>query len=66
MDTEEFKKLVAEFVGYDPVSGKCNESKVRELADEFECTRILVTYWASGLSNPREGRKRLVIKYIRK
>lgn len=64
-DTKDFKTLVAEYIGYNSSSGIINnENKLKRLADKFNRTRILVFYWACGVSIPNEGLKRRVIDYI--
>lgn len=66
MDTEDFKKVVAEYIDYNYSSGGYNKDKALELADEFECTPGAVVRWASGVANPHPRIKQIIIEYIRK
>lgn len=66
MDTEDFKEVVAEYIGYDPASGTYNKDKALDLAVYFECMKSTPISWASGASSPHPRIKEIVIKYIQK
>jgi len=63
MDSEEFKKLVAEYMGYDASSGKYNEEKMLDLARRFGAPKFTVVRWAT-VAGPHRHLKPVVIEYV--
>ncbi len=64
MVTKEFKEAVAEYIQWDPATGKFNEEKLSDLANKCRCARSTVTRWAAGHSGPGPNVREFIIKYI--
>lgn len=65
VDTEEFNKLVADYINYDAIGGTCDEEKLLRLARQFKCAKsTVVGSWAQGHSVPGTNVKQAVAEYI--
>lgn len=63
MESEDFKKLVAEYIGYDSSSGRYSEKKMEDLARRFGAPKFTMIRWAT-VAGPHRHLKPIVIEYI--
>ena len=65
MGTENFKKVVAEYIGYEISSHRWKQDKMQELVNKFACkTENTVIRWILEMDNPSEELKKLVVGHI--
>ena len=60
----EFAKCVAEFISYDPVTGKYDQERARILAKEFGTDMIAPVEWADGTADPQRILRVLIMGFI--
>ncbi len=60
-----FKQMVAQYIGYSWGSGNYDAVRANELVAVAKCSRPTVIRFISGVADPSDDVKKLVIDYIR-
>ncbi|TSC84024.1 MAG: hypothetical protein G01um101413_827 [Parcubacteria group bacterium Gr01-1014_13] len=65
MGTEDFKKVVAKYIGFQYSFYIWEEEKIQELVNKFGCdTKNTVIRWVLDMESPGQDVEKVVVQYI--